>query len=124
MSRDFRPLRGLHMPMHARVRSSLLAVAFLLALAAPAHALTVGIADNKADMFADPRFGLTGVSHARVTVAWDALSSGWQTEELDTWMNAARAANDPSSACGSAVESSSFHRAPKRRAGSWNVTGS
>ena len=89
-------MRGLQWPMHARVRSSLLAVAFLLALSAPAHALTVGIADNKADMFADPRFGLTGVSHARVTVAWDALSSGWQTEELDTWMNAAHAAHvDP-----------------------------
>ncbi len=84
---------GLQMPMHARVRSGVLAVVALLVLAAPAHALTVGIADNKADMFADPRFGLWGVGHARVTVAWDALSSGWQTEELDTWMNAARVAN-------------------------------
>ena len=44
-------------------------------------------------MFTDPRFALSGVSHARVTVGWDALSSPWQTEELDTWLNAARAAN-------------------------------
>jgi hypothetical protein len=94
--RDFRPLLGLQMPMRARVRSSVLSVAFLLVFAAPANALTVGIADNKADMFADPRFGLTGVSHARVTVAWDALSSEWQTEELDAWMNAAHTAHvDP-----------------------------
>ena len=44
------------MPMHARVRSSSSRPSRLLGLAAPAHALTVGIADNKADMFADPRF--------------------------------------------------------------------
>jgi len=94
--RDFRPTLGLQMPMPARVRSSVLALVALLLLASPAHALTVGIADNKADMFGDPRFGFWGVSHARVTVAWDALSSGWQTEELDTWMNAARIAHvDP-----------------------------
>ena len=69
------------------------ACAALMALAAPAGALTVGIADNKADMFADPRFETSGVSHARLTVGWDALSSPWQTEEIDAWMAAARSAN-------------------------------
>jgi hypothetical protein len=68
-------------------------VAAALAFAAPASALTVGIADNKPDMFFDPRFASSGVAHARLSVAWDALSSPWQTQALDTWLNAARAAN-------------------------------
>ena len=64
------------------------ALAGLLALAAPAGALTVGIADNKPDMFFDPRFATSGVSHARISVGWDALSSPWQVEEIDRWPNA------------------------------------
>jgi hypothetical protein len=68
-------------------------LAATLGIAATASALTVGIADNKADMFFDPRFLASGVTHARVTVSWDALSSPWQTEELDTWLRAAHAAN-------------------------------
>jgi hypothetical protein len=86
------------MPMRASHRFSvfLLAVGALLAFAAPAGALTVGIADNKPDMFFDPRFATSGVSHARISVGWDALSSPWQTAELDRWMAAAHAANvDP-----------------------------
>src|SRR5215468_10052750 len=46
------------------------------------------------------------------------------SSERDSTSTGSRAANERSSACGSAVESSSFQRAPKRRAGSWNVTGS
>jgi hypothetical protein len=68
-------------------------LAATLGCAAPAGALTVGIADNKADMFFDPRFAASGITHARVTVSWDALSSPWQAEELDTWLNAARGAH-------------------------------
>jgi hypothetical protein len=64
----------------------------LLAIAAPAHALTIGIADQKPEMFADPRFGLSGISHARISVGWDVMTSPWQVAELDQWMNAARAA--------------------------------
>ena len=63
------------------------------AAAAPALALTVGIADNKPDMFGDPRFHAAGVRFARLSVGWDALSSPWQVAEIDTWLGAARAAN-------------------------------
>jgi hypothetical protein len=60
-----------------------------LAFAAPAGALTVGIADNKADMFFDPRFAASGIKQARISVGWAALSSPWQTEQLDQWLTAA-----------------------------------
>ena len=95
--RDFGTVRGLHMPMGRRsFLACFTAVAAVLACAAPASALTVGIADNKADMFFDPRFASSQITHARLTVGWDALSSPWQTEEIDTWMAAARAAGvDP-----------------------------
>jgi hypothetical protein len=60
------------------------------AAAAPATALTVGIADNKPDMFADPRFGAARIRIARLSVGWDALSSPWQLAELDAWLGAAQ----------------------------------
>jgi hypothetical protein len=63
-----------------------------LALAAPAGAVTIGIADQKPDMFGDVRFLDTGMRHARVAVGWDAMGSAWQVEELDRWMAAAREA--------------------------------
>jgi hypothetical protein len=72
-----------------------LAAALVLAgwaTAPSASALVVGIADQKADMFADPRFDTLGIRHARLTVAWDALNSDWQRAEIETWMTAARAA--------------------------------
>jgi len=84
--------------MRAPHRISLLVgvCAAALAFAAPAGALTVGIADNKPDMFSDPRFEASGVSHARISVPWDALSSPWQTQLLDDWMAAAHNAHvDP-----------------------------
>jgi hypothetical protein len=96
--RDFRPTAGLEVRMRAPRRISLLTAVFaaVLACAAPAGALTVGIADNKADMFFDPRFASSGVTHARISVGWDALSSPWQTEQLDHWLNAAHDAHvDP-----------------------------
>jgi hypothetical protein len=46
------------------------------------------------------------------------------SSERASTLTGSRAANERSSAWGSAVESSSFQRAPNRRAGSWNVTGS
>jgi hypothetical protein len=64
-----------------------------LGCAAPAQALTVGIADNKPDMFLDPRFAAAGIGQARLSVGWDALTSPWQTEQLDQWLDAARAAH-------------------------------
>ncbi len=81
-----------------RARFALLVAVFsaTLAFAAPAGALTVGIADNKADMFFDPRFAASGIEQARISVGWDALSSPWQTEQLDQWLVAARDAGvDP-----------------------------
>jgi hypothetical protein len=90
--RDFRPSAGLERRMRARFALLAAMFAAALAFAAPAAALTVGIADNKADMFADPRFAASGVEHARISVAWDALSSPWQTEQLDAWLSAAHRA--------------------------------
>jgi hypothetical protein len=56
----------------------------------------VGIADQKADMFADPRFGLLGITRARLAIGWDALTSPWQVAELDAWLQGAQAAGvDP-----------------------------
>jgi len=70
-----------------------LAAGLAAGAAAPALALTVGIADNKPDMFGDPRFHAAGVRFARLSVGWDALSSPWQVAEIDAWLGAARAAN-------------------------------
>jgi hypothetical protein len=63
-----------------------------LAVAAPAGALTIGIADQKPDMFSDPRFLAGGFHFARRAVPWDALSNPTQTAELDAWMEGARQA--------------------------------
>jgi hypothetical protein len=52
----------------------------------------VGIADQKADMFADPRFGVLGITRARLAIGWDALTSPWQVAELDAWLQGAQAA--------------------------------
>jgi polysaccharide biosynthesis protein PslG len=81
--------------MHAaRVRRSLLltiAVALCgLAGAAPARAMTIGIAEQRPGMFHDRRV-VDLVRHARLSVAWDAMQYDWQRRELDTWMTLAKA---------------------------------
>ena len=76
------------------LRSLLIAVSLLAAaLAAPsaAGALVVGIGDQKADMFSDPQFASLGVSHARLAVSWDAMENPWERDQIDTWMDGARA---------------------------------
>lgn len=73
-------------------RLLLVAVAALLLLPSAASALVVGIADQKPDMFRDPRFAAMGMRYARVSVGWDVLTSPWQTQQLDGWMQAAHAA--------------------------------
>ena len=79
-----------------RLAALLVVLLAALAVAAPASALTIGIADQKPDMFSDPRFQDSGIRFARRAVAWDALTSPGQTAALDEWMNAARAAHvDP-----------------------------
>jgi len=54
--------------------------------------LKVGIGDQKPQMFTDPRFAELAIGYVRRVVPWDALDVGWQRRELDTWMQAARAA--------------------------------
>ena len=84
------------------IRASLLALAATVLLAAPATAQTtlrpvagvtqaeIGIADQKAEAFADERLGALGLGYTRRSVAWDALGSDWQVAELDAWVEAAR----------------------------------
>src|SRR3954453_13463232 len=79
-------------PARAALAAVLLAAAAIGGAAAPARARRVGIADNKPDMFADPRFGAAGIRIARLSVGWDALSSPWQLAESDAWLGAAQAA--------------------------------
>jgi hypothetical protein len=87
--RDFGAVAGLEKRMRARFILLVAVFSATLAFAAPAGALMVGIADNKADMFFDPRFAASGIGQARISVGWDALSSPWQTEQLDQWLIAA-----------------------------------
>jgi hypothetical protein len=82
--------------MSTRLAAPFVVLLAALALSAPASALTIGIADQKPDMFSDPRFQDSGIHFARRAVAWDALTSPGQTAGLDEWMNGARAAHvDP-----------------------------
>ncbi len=52
----------------------------------------VGIADQKASVFSDPRFTALRLRTARRSVAWDALRYDWQLADVDAWMTAARRA--------------------------------
>jgi hypothetical protein len=54
--------------------------------------IRIGIGDQKADMFADPRFRALGVKYARLAISWDVLHVPWQVAQLDAWMAGARAA--------------------------------
>jgi hypothetical protein len=74
---------------------SILLVVLLAALSAAssAQALTIGIADQKPDMFSDPRFLAGDLKYARRAVAWDALTSPTQTAQIDAWLQGARAAH-------------------------------
>ena len=64
-----------------------------LAVPSSASALVVGIADQKPDMFADSRFDMLGIKHARLNVGWNVMTSPWQVAELDRWMFLARLQN-------------------------------
>lgn len=59
---------------------------------APSQARVVGLADQNARSFADPRLTALPVGHARLSVAWDALRHRWQREEIDDWMRTTAAA--------------------------------
>lgn len=51
----------------------------------------VGIADQKAVVFADARLGALGLGYARRSVAWDTLKSPTATADLDAWVAGAQA---------------------------------
>ena len=79
--------------MPIRLATILVALLAALAAAPAAGALTIGIADQKPDMFTDPRFLASDLHYARRAVPWDALTSPTQTAQLDAWLAGARAAH-------------------------------
>jgi hypothetical protein len=73
----------------------LLAVLALCALGGASAAqakVAIGIADNKSDMFTDPRFAALKVKYARVMVPYDAMHDAQLRPWLDGWMAGAKAA--------------------------------
>ena len=50
----------------------------------------IGIGDDKADMFSDPRFLALGIRIVRYDMSWDALSVPYQRAEVTAWMDAAK----------------------------------
>jgi hypothetical protein len=79
--------------MSTRLTALLLVLLAALCAAPSAGALTIGIADQKPDMFTDVRFLASDLHYARRAIPWDALSSPTQTAELDAWLAAAYAAH-------------------------------
>jgi hypothetical protein len=71
---------------------TLLAAAVALPAVASARPL-VGIADNKSDMFSDPRFAALKLTHARVVVPYDAMHDYAERKWLDGWMAGAEKAH-------------------------------
>ncbi|HEV7805829.1 MAG TPA: glycosyl hydrolase [Solirubrobacteraceae bacterium] len=82
------------MRRHLVTSIALLLVLGVLSLvaAAPSQAIVVGLADQQAATFADPKLTALPVAHARLSVAWDALQYGWQRRDIDAWMRTTRAA--------------------------------
>src|SRR4051794_18522565 len=80
--------------IYVPLRPLLILTLLFCALLAPAARadVQVGIADQKPQMFGDTRFRSLDFQHARLQVAWDALTSDWQRDEIDQWMFAARMA--------------------------------
>ena len=79
--------------------AALLVTAALVIGAAPARAttvpglrgVTVGIADQKIDMFSDRRFARLAIQDARLAIAWNALTVPHEAAELDAWLAWAQA---------------------------------
>src|SRR4051794_34139084 len=63
----------------------LLTLLLLLAAAAPASALEVGISDQNASSFADPRLQALGLHDARLIVPWDAATS--EPDTVQAWLD-------------------------------------
>ena len=76
------------------MRRLLLPLTLLLALLVPAAAqasVKIGIADNKADMFGDPRYQALRLGYARLDLRWDVLGDPVAAAQLDRWMAGAKA---------------------------------
>jgi hypothetical protein len=74
----------------------------LLAVAEPVAArIPLGMGEQQARMFEDPRWERLGLRHARVLVDWDALDYKRQRVALDEWMARARATGTRARARGS-----------------------
>jgi len=72
-------------------RRALLLMLLVMAVApASARALTVGLADQRASSFADPRLRALDLKVARLVVPWDAATS--EPGEVQAWLAAAAAA--------------------------------
>jgi len=79
--------------MSTRLTALLVALLATLCVTSSADALTIGIADQKPDMFSDGRFLSSDLHYARRAIPWDTLTSPTQTAALDTWLAAAHAAH-------------------------------
>ena len=86
----------------AALAALLVAMALAVSASAPASAgammdvplwtgVEIGIADQKPNMFVDPRFAELGIRHARLAVGWDVLTNRRSAEELQTWLAHAQA---------------------------------
>lgn len=61
------------------------------AVSMPAY-LSVGIADQKTEMFTDPFFADLRIRKVRRVVPWDTMHIGYEKAEVDAWIAAAHAA--------------------------------
>jgi len=77
--------------MRPRLLLSLTLLLMALLPAAAHAAVGIGIADNKSEMFSDPRYQALGIQYARIDLRWDVLSDAGATADLDTWMAGAQA---------------------------------
>jgi len=78
------------------MRRSLLTLALVLGLAAPAHAAShfqLGIGEQQPTIFSDPRFAAVGIHNVRFMTAWDVgCHPGPDRDTFETWLTAAREA--------------------------------
>ncbi|HEX2084339.1 MAG TPA: glycosyl hydrolase [Solirubrobacteraceae bacterium] len=76
----------------------------------------VGISDQKATMFGDPRFGTLGFNIARRSIGWDFYKYDWQIADIDEWVQAARLAGvKPLITFARAREAKDIHYVPTRQ---------
>jgi hypothetical protein len=87
------------MPSRRLLPAALIACALIAAaVGAPAQSQsttkpTIGIAEQIAPMFSDPRFKELGITHARIDLAWDVLQDPAQSTVLNTYLQAAHQDN-------------------------------